>query len=118
MGFTVRLAEFVRSNCSFDSLPPEVVARSKDMMINAAAAGLAGATQQEGRAITQLIQEMRGNGKCTVMGMGLRTSPVFAALANGLMVHLLDFDDEMALHANHPSSVIFPVVMALGEMNG
>ncbi|MBQ11584.1 MAG: hypothetical protein CMJ45_08545, partial [Planctomyces sp.] len=32
--------------------------------------------------------------------------------------HLLDFDDEIAGRGIHPSSVIFPVVMALAEMNG
>ena len=41
-----------------------------------------------------------------------------AALANGAMIHLLDFDDEIAGRVIHPSAVIFPVVMALAEMNG
>ncbi len=117
MGLTSRLAEFV-GGVSFDDLPPQVVARSKAMMINAAAAGLAGAAQPEGRVMVRFIQEMRGNGKCTIMGTGLRTSPVYAALANGALVHLLDFDDEILRRGIHPSCVIFPVVMALGEMNG
>jgi len=117
MGITRRLAEFVLRT-SFDDLPAEVVARSKDMMLNAAAVGLAGAAQPEGQIITSLAQEMRGNGRCTIFGMGLRTSPLYAALCNGVMVHLLDFDDEAMRRGSHPSSVIFPVVMSLGEMNG
>ncbi len=117
MGITSRLAEFVRRT-SFEDLPAEVVSRSKDMMLNAAAVALAGAAQPESQAINGLIQEMRGNGKCTIIGMGLRTSPVYAALANGVMVRLLDFDDEIMRRGSHPSSVIFPVVMSLGEMNG
>ena len=43
---------------------------------------------------------------------------VNAALANGAMIHLLDFDDEIAGSGIHPSAIIFPVVMALAEMNG
>jgi 2-methylcitrate dehydratase PrpD len=117
MGLTSRLAEFV-GGISFGDLPSQVVDRSKAMMINAAAAGLAGAAQPEGRVMVRFIQEMRGNGKCTIMGTGLRTSPVYAALANGALVHLLDFDDEIPRRGNHPSCVVFPVVMALGEMNG
>ena len=61
---------------------------------------------------------MGGNGKCTIIGKGMRTSPVYATLANGTLVHLLDFDEEIPANGSHPGSVVFPVVMALGEMNG
>jgi len=61
---------------------------------------------------------MGGNGKCTIIGQGLRSSPAYASLANGLMVRLLDFDDEIIPLGIHPSCTVFPVVMALGEMIG
>ena len=117
-GIFGEIADFIVQNASLDDWPAEVAARSKDMLINAAAVGLAGAAQPEGIAITRFAQEMGGNGKCTIIGMGLRTSPVYAALANATMVRLLDFDDEIAGRNCHPGSFIFPVVMALGEMNG
>ena len=117
LGFTQRLARFASAS-TFGDLPPEVVDISKNMMIDAAAVGLAGAAQPEGRALIAFVQEMRGNGKCTIIWQGLRTTPVNAALANGTVVRLLDFDDEIAGRDTHPSSVVFPVVMALGEMNG
>ena len=116
-GFTQQLARFTLEH-SLDGLPSPIKDVSIDMMINAAAAALAGAGQPESLAITRFVQDMGGNGKCTVIGMGLRTSPVNAALANGAMVHLLDFDDGLPGLDIHPSSVIFPVVMALAEMNG
>ena len=114
------IANFALEQTSYDALPPDVIAVSKEMMVNAAAAaaGLAGAAQQDGLIITRFVQEMGGNGKCTIIGKGLRTSPVYAALANGLMIHLLDFDDEVVSSRSHPGSVIFPAVMAVGEMNG
>jgi 2-methylcitrate dehydratase PrpD len=118
VGFTRRLVQFAQDNFDFDSLSPQLVSQSKDMMLNAAAAALAAAAQPEGETITQFVQEMRGNGRCTIIGRGMRSSPVLAALANGLMVHLLDFDDEVIPRGSHPSGAIFPVVMALGEMNG
>ena len=115
--FTQRLARFALEH-SLGGMPSPIKDVSINMMINAAAAALAGAGQPESLTITQFVQEMGGNGKCTVIGMGLRTSPVNAALANGAMVHLLDFDDEIPGLDIHPGSVIFPVVMALAEMNG
>ncbi len=117
MGFAHRLAEWVEG-ASFDQLPPRVVEASKEMMVNAAAVGLAGAAQPDGLAVTKFAQEMRGNGKCTIIGMGIRSSPVYSCLANGTMVRMLDFDDELAGSSARPSCVIFPVVMALGEMHG
>ena len=118
MGFTRRLAEYVHGFSGGPPLPPEVAERAKEMMVNAAAVALAAAAQPESRTITRFAQDMQGNGKCTIIGMGLRSSPVYAALANGTMVHLLDFDDEIAGRGIHPSGAVFPVVMALGEMNG
>ena len=117
-GIFGEIAQFIAQNTSLGDLPAEVPACSKDMLINAAAVGLAGASQPEGIAVTRFVQEMQGNGKCTILGMGLRTSPVYAALANATMVRLLDFDDEIAERKCHPASFIFPVLMALGEMNG
>ena len=66
MGFAHRLAEWVEG-ASFDQLPPRVVEASKEMMVNAAAVGLAGAAQPDGLAVTKFAQEMRGNGKCTII---------------------------------------------------
>ena len=118
MGFTRRLAEYVQGFSGGPPLPPDVAERAKETMVNAAAVALAAAAQPESRTITKFAQDMQGNGKCTIIGMGLRSSPVYAALANGTMVHLLDFDDEIAGRGIHPSGAVFPVVMALGEMNG
>ncbi len=103
----------------FEDLPAEVVDTCKSMMINAAAVGLAAAGRQEALDVTRYVQDMSPrNSRCTITGMGLRTSPVNAALVNGTMIHLLDFDDQFPGQDTHPSSVIFPVVMALAEMNG
>ena len=112
------LTQFILNHRAPDALPPAVLAAAKEMLVNAAAVGLAGAAQPDGFAVTRFAQEMGGNGKCTLIGKGLRTSPVYAALANGLMIALLDFDDSIPPRQCHPSAVLLPPVMAVGEMNG
>ena len=112
------LTQFILNHRASAVLPAAALAVAKEMLVNAAAVGLAGAAQEGGFAVTRFAQEMGGNGKCTLIGKGLRTSPVYAALANGLMIALLDFDDALGSGLCHPSSVIFPPVMAVGEMNG
>lgn len=112
------LTQFILNHRAPAVLPAAALAGAKEMLVNAAAVGLAGAAQEGGFAVTRFAQEMGGNGKCTLIGKGLRTSPVYAALANGLMIALLDFDDAIGSGPGHPSAVIFPPVMAVGEMNG
>ena len=112
------LTQFILNHRAPAALPAAVLAAAKAMLVNAAAVGLAGAAQPAGFAVTRFAQEMGGNGKCTLIGKGLRTSPVYAALANGLLIALLDFDDNLPSGQCHPSAVILPPVMAVGEMNG
>ena len=112
------VARFSIERSDFNHLPPDLITASKEMMVNAAAVGLAGAAQDDGQTVTRFAQDMGGNGRCTIIGKGLRTSPVYAALVNGVLIRLLDFDDEIPGNGAHPASAVFPVVMALGEMNG
>ena len=117
-GILRSIANFAAEGSDFCELPPELVHISKEIMVNAAAVGLAGAAQADGQTITRFAQDMGGNGRCPIIGKGLRTSPVYAGLTNGVLIRLLDFDDEIPGTEAHPGSAIFPVVMALGEMNG
>ena len=118
MAITQLIAEHIIDTGDFESLTTEVVDTAKKMMLNSAAVSLAAAAQSDGQVITKFVQEMGGNGKCTIIGQGLRSSPGYASLANGLMVRLLDFDDEIIPLGIHPSCTVFPIVMALGEMGG
>ena len=99
-------------------LPPTAADLCRDMMLNAAAAALAGAAHPDGIALARVVREMGGNGRSTIIGMGQRTSPVYAALVNGTLTRLLDFDDNTADTGAHPTAAVFPAVMALGEMHG
>lgn len=113
------------AECAGDAnrLPPPVADLCRAMMLNAAAAALAGAAQPDAIALTRVVREMGGNGRSTIIGMGQRTSPVYAALVNGTLIRLLDFDDHAVaagIHPTgiHPTAAVMPAVLALGEMHG
>jgi 2-methylcitrate dehydratase PrpD len=114
MGFTSRLADFAYDT-GYDDLPAEVVGRSREMMLNAAGIALAGVDEHEGRAIIDYVAEMGATPTCTVIGSNVGSTPELAALANGTLVHVLDFDENVERRGNHPSNVMFPVAMAMGE---
>jgi len=117
VGITSRLAAFVVET-TYDDIPGEVVERSKEQMLNAAGIGLAGVAELEGQVITNFVQDRGGAATCTILGAPFRSTPEYAALANGTMVHALDFDENVERRANHPSNEMFPTVMALGEHLG
>ena len=99
-------------------IPPPVTDRCRDLMLNAAAAALAAAAVPDGIALARIAREMGGNGRSTIIGMGQRTSPVYAALVNGALVRMLDFDDYIPGAGSRPTAAVFPAVLALGEMHG
>ena len=123
--YTQQIARFAAAIARSDEPVPAAVADvCRDMMLNAAAAALAGAAHPDAIALTRVVRTMGGNGRSTIIGMGQRTSPVYAALVNGMLIRLLDFDDNLADGplgkgpAANPTAAVFPAVMALGEMHG
>ena len=114
-----RIAEFASGVAQANVvLPPEVAELCREMMLNAAGAALAGAAHPDGVALARVVREMGGNGRSTIIGMGMRTSPVYASLVNGTLVRLLDYDDNTVDAGAHVTAAVFPPVMALGEMHG
>lgn len=123
--YTRQIAQFAAEVAQSDEpLPADVADICRNMMLNAAAAALAGAAHPDAIALTRIVRAMGGNGRSTIIGMGQRTSPVYAALVNGALVRLLDFDDDLPddLLSNgpaaNPTAAVFPAVMSLGEMHG
>ena len=68
-------------------------------------------------AVDILLDFLRAEGsvaQATVIGKGFRTSPQNAALANGFLGHLEDYDDTHTT-VIHPSAPILPAALALSE---
>ena len=57
-------------------------------------------------------------GSATVWATGERSAPQQAALLNGLTGHALDYDDVDDLMIGHPSTVLLPALIAVGEEHG
>ena len=59
-----------------------------------------------------------GRGACRVLGTGDTTSAGWAAFANGVAAHALDFDDMCFVSMAHPSCALVPALLAAGERIG
>ncbi|MFD1038983.1 MmgE/PrpD family protein [Virgibacillus byunsanensis] len=65
--------------------------------------------------LVKWIKDKQGKGKSTILGYQLKTSASYAALINGTMGHAIDYDDVSFSLRGHPSVLILPVVLAVGE---
>jgi 2-methylcitrate dehydratase PrpD len=76
---------------------------------------LAGSGERAAR-IAQSLASEDGVGECRVMGTSITTSAAFAAFANGIAAHALDYDDMCFVSLAHPSCVLVPAILAAGEL--
>lgn len=85
-----------------------------DGLGNAVAGARAGAAAP---AVTVALG-LGGPAEATVLGTSEKISAVAAGLANGTLVHALDFDDTHAGGLVHSTSVVLPAAFAVGEQVG
>ena len=113
MTATQKLAQFVQT-CSYDRLPPEVAAEAKLRIADVIGAGLSGATESVAE-IGKFAVKKGGAGKATIGGSGEKTTPAWAALANGTMTFHLEMDDVHRTSHTHPGVSVVPAALALCE---
>jgi 2-methylcitrate dehydratase PrpD len=115
MGATEELARWIVRTSSED-IPPDALRVAGEACFDCLGVMLAGSVQPLGRIITRLVGEWGGSPEATVVVSGIKTSVPSAALANGTMGHALDYDDMGGF--GHPTTVLFPALLALGEKVG
>lgn len=106
---------------SYESLPPGVVDRTKQLFLDYLGVALGGRVYADPsesilRAVTLLSDGQRG--QSTVVGDSREFPPHFAALLNGAFAHGMDFDDTHRDGIMHPGAPIFSTLMALAEEKG
>jgi len=111
---TARLAAYA-SELEYDTLPQDVVARAKGLMLDTLGTLLGGSRYPAGRIVTRYVEGLGESGACTVAGSALRVSPVAAAFANATMSHCLELDDNYNPANAHVANVVVPAALCLAE---
>ncbi len=115
MSYSEELSQFI-SSVRFNAIPPHVIKRAKLHLLDCLGVALAGTLQTNainGRNGLQTMPNTQGT--CRVWGSEYTLSPAYAALANGIAAHVLDFDDTHTDSITHGSAVLVPLVIALSE---
>ena len=124
-GLTTYIVDFVQRT-KFTDLPADVIELGKKSILDGLGLALAGARAQNGRLFREYLTSLdlpdRG---ATVMGTKRKLTPRFAAFANGLAIHVEDFDDTQLAVAKdrvyglltHPTAPVLPAALALSEVS-
>jgi 2-methylcitrate dehydratase len=111
---TTRMAEWA-SHLRFEDISPEAVHQAKRFLLDSLACALGGFRQHDVEIALQVLGEIAGSGPCTIVGSGKKVDPVSAALANALMIRVMDYNDiYWKQDPSHPSDII-PAAIALCE---
>jgi 2-methylcitrate dehydratase PrpD len=122
-GLTRYVAEFVLK-LKYEGIPADVVALAKKSILDGFGLALAGSASELGTLSRKYVQSLGiAQGKSTIIGSVQKTSPRFAAFANGISIHADDFDDTQLAVAKdrvyglltHPTVPVLPALFAIAE---
>ena len=114
---TTALCEYVAKTLDRD-MPPEVVAKTKLHTLDTIAAMVSGSRLKAGEMAARYVDSLGGKPQATVIGTGILTSTVNAALANGMAAHGDETDDSHLRGRFHPGCGIVPAALATAELAG
>ena len=105
-------------NTRYEALSSEAVEAAKKSVLDILGVVLAGSGMEPAvRGVADVVLDAGGRPESSVLGFGGKVPASMAALANGVMAHSLDFDDQTPWGA-HPDSSVVPAVLALAERRG
>lgn len=109
------LAEWVAGSAVVQR--PLAIQRAVEAIRDTVACMVAGAADPATQPVHRTIAAY-GAGPSSVIGSRRRAPAPWAALANGVAAHALDFDDNFIPGATHASAVLVPALLAVAEEHG
>ena len=114
---TAEIARFA-AEVQFEDLSREAIDQAKRFLLDSVGCALGGYQQHDVKLALEVMEEIAGDGPCTVIGTGEQLDPVSASLLNALMIRCMDYNDiYWKQDPSHPSD-IFPAAIAGAERTG
>lgn len=99
-------------------IPEAVAGHAKLCLLDGLGTALAGLQKEHAQITLRAIRGLAGGGAHPVIGTELAFAPRDAALANGYLVHALDFDDTHSAAVTHTTASALPIMLAAGLESG
>jgi len=100
------------------ALPDEVVEKAKHHILDTFAAMISGSDLPPARAAFQFARDYTTDKTATIVASKLTSSPLEAALINGMLAHSDETDDSNEFSQSHPGCSVVPATLATGEKFG
>jgi 2-methylcitrate dehydratase len=102
----------------YNQLGDKAVHEARRYLLDSLGCALGGYRQEDALHALAVLDEIANAGSATILGSGKKTDVVSAALANALMVRVMDYNDiYWQQDPSHPSDII-PAAMACAERQG
>jgi len=111
-GLTKQLAQYVVET-DYESLPAEVTHAAKRCLIDWLGVALGGSSHPGVDSLLQVAERVGCPNRAAIVGRKRKTDILHAALINGYMSHVLDYDDTNLESFVHPSAPVWPVISGL-----
>ena len=111
---TASLADFALG-ADAAHLPVEVRHAVRRAILDSVGVAIAGAKHPAAGIVVDSLGDLTGAESATLIGFGRRADVVGATLANGVMAHVLDWDDTLLPERLHLSATLLPALLATGE---
>ena len=117
-----KLAQFV-ATLSARELPKAIKEAAKEHLLDGFATMLAGAAEDASQRIDGYLRSFLSRPEATVIGSAMKVNAQYAALANGIRGHVLDYDDAQLAtlrsrpygQLTHPTTPVLAAALALAE---
>jgi 2-methylcitrate dehydratase PrpD len=115
MALSERFADFTHK-LQYADIPAQVLACTRTNILDSLGVMVASSIVGAGTAARDVLASVGGAEQATIVGVPKRVPAANAVLANGCLIHSLDFDDSLAPSITHPSGVVITTALAVGEM--
>jgi 2-methylcitrate dehydratase PrpD len=112
---TRHLAEFL-ADLTYEKLAPEVVAKAERLILDYFGYAMVAVNEPTAQILSKFITKYNGGTKeSTVLGYGIKTSCMNAALMNAAMGHICEMDDTHRQTGSHPGDSTIASALAMAE---
>ena len=110
-----RLGMFV-SRLKYEDLPPEVVVRAKELVLDQLGCQLVGSTVVWNQPVYRFVKENKSGGPASIVNYGDRVAVDDAVFVNATFGQGCELDDHYDRGGGHPGAASIPVAMTLGDL--
>ena len=107
------------TSARLETVPDEVIDIAKQRFADTIAVALIGSRETPSRIVAQVAGTLGGPAQSTIVSSPTKVAPDNAAMANGAMIHAMDWDNMLGPGGSYlGSTAVLPAVLAVGEAQG